>query len=208
MTSMATIDCERVDEARGHGQAAFAPSETDPWSLVRASQEGDHRAFGLLYSRFSVDVYRFARGRLRDEHAAEDVTSETFLRALRSIGTVRYFGSSVRAWLLTIARNLILDHVKSGRFRHEVMVSEFSEQEQAVVIPEFSVFSQPCRDEIARQMFELSEDQRICLRLRFFDGLSVSETAQVMQRKSSAVRALQHRAVRRLAELVDPVAVD
>ncbi|WP_211226850.1 RNA polymerase sigma factor [Amycolatopsis benzoatilytica] len=208
MTSMATIDCERVDQARGHGQASFASSDTDPWSLVRASQEGDPRAFGLLYSRFSADVFRFARGRLRDEHAAEDVTSETFLRALRSIGTVRYVGSSVRAWLLTIARNIILDQIKSGRFRHEVTVSEFSEQEQVVLLPEFSVFSQPCRDEIARQMFELSEDQRICLRLRFFDGLSVSETAEAMQRKSSAVRALQHRAVRRLAELVDPVAVE
>ncbi|SDU66408.1 RNA polymerase sigma factor [Amycolatopsis keratiniphila] len=208
MTSTVTLDCERTDETDMTDRVSFVSSETDPWSLVRASQKGDYRAFGLLYSRFSADVFRFARGRLRDEHAAEDVTSETFLRALRNIGTVRYVGSSVRAWLLTIARNIILDHVKSGRFRHEVTVSEFSEQDQAVVFPEFSIFSQDCRDEIARQMFELSEDQRICLRLRFFDGLSVSETAQVMRRKSSAVRALQHRAVRRLAELVDPVAVD
>ncbi|UUV28646.1 RNA polymerase sigma factor [Amycolatopsis roodepoortensis] len=208
MTSMATIYCERAHENRVNDVFSVVASETDPWSLVRASQQGDRRAFGLLYARFSMDVFRFARGRLRDEHAAEDVTSETFLRALRSISTVSYFGSSVRAWLMTIARNIILDHVKSGRFRHELTVSEFTEEEQAAVNPEFSIFLQPRRDEIARQMFALSEDQRVCLRLRFFDGLSVSETAQVMKRKSSAVRALQHRAVRRLAELVDPVAVD
>ncbi|NBH07474.1 sigma-70 family RNA polymerase sigma factor [Amycolatopsis sp. SID8362] len=191
MTSMATIEREGVD----------------PWDLVRAAQEGDHRAFGLLYRRFSVDVFRFACGRLRDEHAAEDVTSETFLRALRSIGSVRYFGSTVRAWLLTIAKNIIRDHIKSGRYRHEVMVSEFSDEGRTAVFPEFKVLSEACRDEIVRQMLELSDDQRTCLLLRFFEGLSVTETAQVMKRKDNAVRALQHRAVRRLADLVDPVAV-
>ena len=65
-------------------------------------------------------VFRYVLFRVGDRELAEDVTSETFLRALRRIASVSYQGRDVGAWFVTIARNLVLDHVKSSRFRLEV----------------------------------------------------------------------------------------
>ncbi|MEV4596350.1 sigma-70 family RNA polymerase sigma factor [Amycolatopsis sp. NPDC049253] len=190
------------------------PAETakiEAWDLVREAQEGDSSAFGKLYDRYVDVVYRYALFRLGDRELAEDVTSETFLRALRRITSVSYQGRDVGAWFVTIARNLILDHVKSSRFRLEVVTDEVSEPGAAPVSavgpaaqagPEQQAIAGATRAELLRCVAELGEDQRECIVLRFLQGLSVAETAQVMHRNEGAIKALQHRAVRRLAQLL------
>ncbi|MEV0065515.1 sigma-70 family RNA polymerase sigma factor [Amycolatopsis sp. NPDC050768] len=197
-------------------EAAPAPdpaeaAKIEAWDLVREAQEGDSSAFGKLYDRYVDVVYRYALFRLGDRELAEDVTSETFLRALRRITSVSYQGRDVGAWFVTIARNLILDHVKSSRFRLEVVTDEVSEPGSAPVSavgpaaqagPEQQAIAGATRAELLRCVAELGEDQRECIVLRFLQGLSVAETAQVMRRNEGAIKALQHRAVRRLAQLL------
>jgi RNA polymerase sigma-70 factor (ECF subfamily) len=187
------------------------PATAENWDLVDAAQHGDSSAFGLLYDRYVDVVYRYVLFRLGDRDLAEDVTSETFLRALRRITSVSYQGRDVGAWFVTIARNLILDHVKSSRFRLEVVTDEVTEPGaalfsgvgvQAPVGPEQQVISRATRTELLRCVAELGEDQRECIILRFMQGLSVAETAEIMQRNDGAIKALQHRAVRRLAQLL------
>ncbi|WP_028661982.1 sigma-70 family RNA polymerase sigma factor [Saccharomonospora saliphila] len=175
------------------------------WELVRAAQRGDSAAFGTLYDRHVDSVYRYVLLRLGDRHLAEDVTSETFLRALRRITSISYQGRDVGAWFTTIARNLVLDHVKSSRFRLEVVTDEVAEPGPAEVGdpgPEQQVISRSTNDELLRCVADLGEDQRECIILRFIQGHSVSETAAIMERNEGAVKALQHRAVRRLARLL------
>ena len=178
----------------------------DPWELVRAAQQGDAEAFGRLYDRYVDVVYRFVSYRVGDRSLAEDLTSETFLRALRRIATVSYQGRDVGAWFVTIARNLVLDHVKSSRYRLEVVTAEVSERLVGATAPaagpEHEVVAAATTAELLRCVAKLNADQRECIELRFLNGLSVSETAQVMGRNEGAVKALQHRAVRRLAQLM------
>ena len=81
-------------------------------------------AFGKLYDMYVDVVYRFVYFRVNDRGLAEDFTSETFLRALRRIGTVNYQGRDIGAWFVTIARNIVLDHVKSARHRLEVTTAD------------------------------------------------------------------------------------
>lgn len=181
------------------------PQERDEevWSLVEAAQAGDTEAFGQLYDRYVTLVHRFAYARLGDRTLAEDVTSETFLRALRRIGTVSYRGRDVGAWFITIARNLILDHVKSGKNRYEVTTGEERDVDRPVLDgPEAAVVSRLTSEELLRCVRRLAPDQQECIVLRFLHGLSVAETAEAMERNAGAVKALQHRAVRRLAELL------
>jgi RNA polymerase sigma-70 factor (ECF subfamily) len=186
-------------------------AKAEAWELVRAAQEGDSSAFGNLYDRYVDVVYRYALFRLGDRDLAEDVTSETFLRALRRITSVSYQGRDVGAWFVTIARNLILDHVKSSRFRLEVVTGEVTEPGAATSVsvgpaaqagPEQQAIAGATRTELLRCVAELGEDQRECIVLRFLQGLSVAETAKVMHRNEGAIKALQHRAVRRLAQLL------
>jgi RNA polymerase sigma-70 factor (ECF subfamily) len=190
---------------------AAEAAKAEAWHLVRAAQEGDSAAFGMLYDRYVDVVYRYVLFRLADRELAEDVTSETFLRALRRITTVSYQGRDVGAWFVTIARNLVLDHVKSSRFRLEIVTDEITENglapfagggSPAVAGPEQQVMSRATRAELLRCVAELGEDQRECIVLRFLQGLSVAETARIMKRNEGAIKALQHRAVRRLAQLL------
>ncbi|MFD8497130.1 sigma-70 family RNA polymerase sigma factor [Amycolatopsis sp. NPDC059657] len=178
-------------------------AKTEAWELVTAAQKGDSGAFGLLYDRYVDVVYRYVLFRLGDRDLAEDVTSETFLRALRRITSVSYQGRDVGAWFVTIARNLILDHVKSSRFRLEVVTDEVTEPTvQGQPGPEQEAITRATRTELLKCVAELGDDQRECIILRFMQGLSVAETAQIMRRNEGAIKALQHRAVRRLAQLL------
>jgi RNA polymerase sigma-70 factor (ECF subfamily) len=113
----------------------------DAWALVHSAQQGDTSAFGSLYDRYVDVVYRYVLFRVGDRELAEDVTSETFLRALRRIGSVSYQGRDVGAWFVTIARNLVLDHVKSSRFRLEVATAEVDDSRRVEVGPEQQVIS-------------------------------------------------------------------
>ncbi|WP_199430995.1 sigma-70 family RNA polymerase sigma factor [Qaidamihabitans albus] len=184
---------------------------TETWALVRDAQDGDSTAFGRLYDRYVDSVYRYALFRLGDRHLAEDVTSETFLRALRRITSVSYQGRDVGAWFITIARNLVLDHVKSSRFRLEVVTDEVTESgappfggsgSRNAPGPEQQVISKTTNAELLRCVADLGDDQRECIILRFMQGHSVAETAAIMNRNEGAIKALQHRAVRRLAQLL------
>jgi RNA polymerase sigma-70 factor, ECF subfamily len=159
-------------------------------------------AFGQLYDRYVDVVHRYAFARLGDRTLAEDVTSETFLRALRRIGTVSYRGRDVGAWFVTIARNLVLDHVKSGRNRYEVVSGEPLEAELCTEGPEPAVLRRLSAEELLRCVRQLPADQQECVVLRFLQSMSVAETAIVMDRNAGAVKALQHRALRRLATLL------
>ncbi len=189
-----------------HAEAAKA----EAWELVHAAQQGDSSAFGSLYDRYVDVVYRYVLFRLGDRDLAEDVTSETFLRALRRITSVSYQGRDVGAWFVTIARNIVLDHVKSSRFRLEVVTDEVTEPSAAPysvgastqIGPEQEAITRATRAELLRCVAELGDDQRECIILRFLQGLSVAETAEIMNRNEGAIKALQHRAVRRLAQLL------
>lgn len=176
------------------------PSEV--WGLVEQAKTGDREAFAKLYDRYVNVVFRYIYFRLGDRNQAEDFTSETFLRALRRIHTVTYQGRDVGAWLVTIARNIVLDHVKSSRYRLEMTTANMLDADQAQEGPEGSVLEHLTSKELLRCVTQLNAEQQECIVLRFLQGLSVSETAQIMGKKDGAIKALQHRAVRRLAALV------
>ncbi len=169
---------------------------------MRRTQEGDAEAFGLLYDHYATLVYRYVYNRIGDRATAEDVTSETFVRALRRIDSLSFQGRDVGAWLVTIARNIVLDHVKSSRYRLEVATADMRDADRATDGPEDAVVAHLTNRELLACVQQLGSEQQECIVLRFIHGLSVAETAQVMGKKDGAIKALQHRAVRRLASLL------
>lgn len=190
------------------GAGETAPAETTDsnglagWDLVRRTQAGDQEAFGQLYDRYHEMVFRYVLFRTSDRQLAEDLTAETFLRALRRISSVNYQGRDIGAWFVTIARNLVLDHVKSSRYRLEQTTSEIQDLSPSTTGPEQQVLDGATHEELLRCVAKLNSDQKECIALRFLQGLSVAETARLMGRNEGAVKALQHRAVRRLAQLL------
>lgn len=176
--------------------------QLDVWGMVRRAQQGDAEAFGELYDHYVPLVHRYVYHRVGDRATAEDVTSETFVRALRRIDSLSFQGRDVGAWLVTIARNIVLDHVKSSRYRLEVATADMRDADRATDGPEDAVVAHLTNQQLLACVRQLGSEQQECIVLRFIHGLSVAETAQVMGKKDGAIKALQHRAVRRLAALV------
>jgi RNA polymerase sigma-70 factor (TIGR02952 family) len=179
-----------------------APEDVDVWQLVSQAQSGDAEAFGRLYDHYVSMVHRYVYYRVGDRATAEDVTSETFVRALRRIDSLSFQGRDVGAWLVTIARNIVLDHVKSSRYRLEVTTADMRDADRATDGPEDAVLQHLTNRELLACVQQLGSEQQECIVLRFVHGLSVSETAEIMGKKDGAIKALQHRAVRRLAGLL------
>ncbi|WP_346620205.1 sigma-70 family RNA polymerase sigma factor [Blastococcus montanus] len=181
---------------------AAASGNVDVWHLVGRSQAGDAEAFGRLYDHYVTLVHRYAYHRVGDRATAEDITSETFVRALRRIDSLSFQGRDVGAWLITIARNIIRDQVKSSRFRLEVTIADMRDADRATDGPEDAVLQHLTNEQLLACVRQLGSEQQECIVLRFLHGLSVSETAEIMGKKDGAIKALQHRAVRRLASLL------
>lgn len=170
--------------------------------LVERAQGGDADAFGELYDRYVDLVYRYIYYRAGGRVLAEDLTSETFLRALRRINSFTWQGKDFGAWLVTIARNLVADHFKSGRFRLETTIADMRDADRPEEGPEQSVLDAITHRELLAAVTQLNSEQQECIVLRFLQGLSVAETAQVMGKNDGAIKALQYRAVRSLGRLL------
>ncbi|MEV7321691.1 ECF subfamily RNA polymerase sigma factor, BldN family [Streptomyces sp. NPDC093970] len=170
--------------------------------LVERAQAGESDAFGRLYDQYSDTVYRYIYYRVGGKATAEDLTSETFLRALRRIGTFTWQGRDFGAWLVTIARNLVADHFKSSRFRLEVTTGEMLDANEVERSPEDSVLESLSNAALLEAVRRLNPQQQECVTLRFLQGLSVAETARVMGKNEGAIKTLQYRAVRTLARLL------
>ena len=167
--------------------------------LVELARAGDCEAFGQLYDHYNAQVYRFVYYRVRSVPLAEDLLPETFLRALRSISSFRWQGKDFGAWLMTIARNLIADHYKSGRTRLESTTEDMGVYDSPTEGPEESVVASLTNERLLIALCDLPVEQQECLILRFLQGLSIAETASILGRSDGAVKQLQLRGVRNLA---------
>ena len=168
-------------------------------ALVHLARNGDAEAFGQLYDHYVASIYRYTRARVADAALAEDITAETFLRALRAISGYTWQGCDFGAWLTTIARNLVADHYKSSRVRMEQATDTLPDESAAAPDAADIALAGLANAALWQALCSLSDPQRDCLVLRFLQGLSVAETARVLGRSQGAVKQLQLRALRALA---------
>jgi RNA polymerase sigma-70 factor (ECF subfamily) len=211
-TQILPVPAEQPTEASG-GPPSGYPDRPDPsdaahevWALVERAQAGEAEAFGLIYDRYVDTVFRFIYFRVGNRQLAEDLTSDTFLRALKRIGSFTWQGRDLGAWLVTIARNLVADHFKSGRYRLEVTTGDVLDADREdrgpEGSPEAAVVDHITNVALLTAVKQLNPEQQECIVLRFLQGFSVAETAQAMGKNEGAIKALQYRAVRALARLL------
>lgn len=191
-----------IDRAAEHA-AALATHE-----IVLLAQAGDSRAVAELYEQYAPVVYKFLYHKVSGNRVlAEDLASYTWVRVLKYLSTYEWQGKDFGAWVVTIARNLVADHYKSGRYRLEVTTGDVLDPNaidwSREGNPETAVVDYLTNVDLLKAVRQLSEEQQECIVLRFLKGFSVTETAQVMGKNEGAVKALQYRAVRSLARLMN-----
>ena len=175
-------------------------------ALVELAQKGDTEAFGQLYDHYVTAIFRFIYARVGTKQLAEDLTAETFLRALRSLSTFQWRGKDFGAWLTVIARNLTNDHYKARRTRSEFSSDTLPDRPDPGRGPEEDMLASLSNDALMQAVANLPGDQRDCVLMRFVQELSIAETAQVLGRSEGAIKQLQLRAVRSLAKMLEPEA--
>ena len=172
-----------------------------PAETLAAAIAGDRNAFGAVWAAHRLEVFRIVYYRVSSYQLAEDITSETCLRAMRKIGgfSPNPAGGGLPAWLTTIARNLIADHFKCSRSKREITTADMLDADQAVPGPEDIVVNAIATATIQAAVDALNPYQRACVEARFLDQLSIAETADRLGRLDGAIKTLQYRAVRTLA---------
>ncbi|MCX5182684.1 RNA polymerase sigma factor [Streptomyces sp. NBC_00268] len=174
--------------------------------VARAAAGGEDGADAIaaLYDELNDTVYHWVRFYIRDGHVAEDLCQEVWLKVAQNISKYRA-GTSLLAWLRTITKNTALDYLRSVQRRpSEVLYADHLELDR----PRFDqnpaehAERRALAQAVASHLEELRPEQRQVLILRFFDGLSPGQTAQIMGKSDGAVRTLTVRALRKLAAVM------
>lgn len=176
-------------------QERGSPADTehdDEWMLAQAAIV-DSAAFDPLYRRYVDPIYRFCYRRMGTREEAEDATSVTFAKAMRSLRSFR--GGSFRAWLFAIADRATLDRLRRSRREEPLETASFVPDTGET--PEEFAINEDARRQLRAALAELTADQRRVVELRL-SGLDGHEIAQAMGRNRNAVDALQHRALERM----------
>lgn len=181
------------------------PRANDDTPLVLRAIQRDQDAFGELYDRHVVRVYRHIYYMVGNAAEAEDLTAQTFLRAWEAIERYQVRGAPFVSWLLRIAHNLGVSHLRARRETsqvHEGIVDDKMRRD-----PESS-YVQTAEEELVREaILLLRPEQRQVIILRFIEDLDYREVAEIIGKSVAAIRVIQHRALnalRKQMKLLDP----
>ena len=169
--------------------------------LVERGQQGDRDALEELYLIHFDRIYGYLHMTLGNKHDAEDLTTQTFLRMLESIGKFRFQSAPFSAWLFRIAHNLSMDHFRSRRRwqpEEEVPEPPGSEEPSA----ELEAMQSIGRQSMLELIDSLSHDQQQVLTLKFVFNFSNAEAATILDKTEGAVKSLQHRALASLQKQI------
>ena len=181
---------------RERAQTTARPTRGRPTirRLVERAQQGDRDALEELYLIHFDRIYSYLHMTVGNRHDAEDLTTQTFLRMLESIGKFRWQAAPFSAWLFRIAHNLSMDHFRANRrWQPEEDVpepprpEERSAEDEALPVDRAPVDARPDR--------RLSHEQQQVLTLKFVFGFSNGEVATILDKTEGAIKSLQHRAL-------------
>jgi RNA polymerase sigma-70 factor (ECF subfamily) len=162
--------------------------------LVSRAQEGDRDALEELYLIHFDRIYGYLHMSVGNRHDAEDLTTQTFLKMLESIGRFRWRSAPFSAWLFRIAHNLAMDHFRAGRrWQPEEEPPEPPGAEEPSA--EQGALEAIGRESMLELIERLSDEQKQVLTLKFVFSFSNREVAAILGKTEGAVKSLQHRAL-------------
>ncbi|HEY8632259.1 MAG TPA: sigma-70 family RNA polymerase sigma factor [Candidatus Limnocylindrales bacterium] len=161
--------------------------------LVTEARNGDSWAFGMIFDHYHDSIYRFIASRVQRPSDAEDLTQLVFVKALEALPRYVSRGVPFGGWLFRLARNAVIDHVRT-RHDHTELDSLIEAAHGDAGPDEIAVVRQEL-DAVGAALAGLTDEQREAISLRFFAGLSAREAAEAMGKQEGTVRGLQFRAI-------------
>lgn len=193
---------------------ASTPSGSDPLhrllnehearELLAQAQKYDSRALTRIYHLFADRVFRFIYYRVQERSRAEELTAEVFVRMLEGVANFRFgkgdAGLQLTGWIFTIARNLVIDEYRRERTRRiiEPLPDDWEEQVDDAANLDLRI----TRADLQRALAQLTEEQQTVLLLRFEEGLTSAQIAQILGKTETAVKALQRQGLAAMARFL------
>jgi len=169
------------------GSAAATPA------LIEAAKSGDRDAWSELYRCYQGMVLAFLIRRTGNPLLAEDLTQDTFVRAMAGIHGYHWTGKDMGAWIITIARNIMLDHDKRRSTRRESAVATVADVDSGVRVEE-AVIAAVDAARVFAALAGLNDRQRTVMTMRYWDELTSNEIADRIGLRVGAVKTLTYRA--------------
>jgi RNA polymerase sigma-70 factor (ECF subfamily) len=180
--------------AQAESASASGATQSEIRSLVERAQRGDRDALEELYLIHFDRIYGYLHMTVGNRHDAEDLTTQTFLKMLESIGRFRFRSAPFSAWLFRIAHNLAMDHFRASR-RIQLEEDVPEPVGDAEVSAEVEAFKSIGRASMLDLIEELSPEQKQVLTLKFVFDFSNVDVATILGKTEGAVKSLQHRAL-------------
>lgn len=170
--------------------------------LVRKAQQGNTDAFGHLYELLLDDMFRYVYFRVANRDAG-DICEDIFVKAWENLHQYRSRKkSSFRAWIFTIARNVIIDYYRKNREVISVDNIVLLEDEEEQRSPHFDINNQLTVAVITHALRYLKEDAQQVIILKYMNELSNEEIADIMGKSVTAIRIIVHRALKELRHVI------
>lgn len=176
------------------------PDPAAEQALVEQAKR-DPEAFGRIYDLYFQRIYSYIFRKVGDRTTAEDLTSDTFFKALSHIQGYRFTGQPFAAWLFRIAANVVNDHYRSRR-----PLQGLDEGAPLAALdegPEEAALRLDSRDAVSRLVAQLTPEQQDVIMLRFSGDLPLKEIAQMVGKTEGAVKALMFRALHSLKDKLE-----
>ncbi len=168
--------------------------------LIASAQQGDSRATGQLYEMNYASIYRYLYYRTGDVQVAEDLTAEVFLKMVQALPAYRQTNSTFRTWLFQIARNLAVDYYRRTSTHGMVPLDDEGTMGEDGVDETVDVII--TRQTLQDSLSKLGDIQRDVIVLRFVEGLSLEEVAEVLHRSEDAIKGLQRRGLSLMRQIL------
>jgi RNA polymerase sigma-70 factor (ECF subfamily) len=170
--------------------------------LIAKAARGDREAFGQLYEAHALRVFRHAYFLTQDPFLAEDLTAQTFLKALEAIPRYEDRGVPFIAWLLRITGNLTINYKKAQKNGHHAQLPDSLVDDDRFTSPEKTAEAKNDSERVWRFVQKLPFEQRQVIVMRFIDDLPYTDVAEVLGKSIGAVRVIQFRALAALRRMV------
>ena len=169
--------------------------------LVERAQRGERAALEELYLIHFDRIYSYLHVSVGNRHDAEDLTTQTFLKMLESIGRFRWQSAPFSAWLFRIAHNLAMDHFRARRrWQPEEEVPEPAGSEEPSA--ELQAMQSIGRQSMMELIQDLSPEQQQVLTLKFVFNFANADVATILEKTEGAIKSLQHRALASLQKQI------
>jgi RNA polymerase sigma-70 factor, ECF subfamily len=161
--------------------------------LVELARSGDAEAYGQIFDHYHEPIYRYIASRVHRPTDAEDLAQTVFVKALEALPRYESRGIPFGGWLFRLARNAVIDFVRTRHDHLELDVLQERSADQA--LPDEILLARQQIDAVGIALTALTDEQRDAIALRFFAGLSAREAAVAMGKQEGTVRGLQFRAI-------------